>query len=578
MNVSKPSILSVRAVNQYRRRDILTYLSLRYYLDNVAARTDQWAKEVAPHLVLTRHEQPYFHALHFKGALEGRVEHRPIFLPGANEALAEAALLEECSKHPTFLNPTSVFSYQLSIADDRSGIFQPYFGGLQRRHKAIAKACEACPHGEVLFIDIKRFYPSIQKDLAMKVWKNHSEVAGLHEKWRGLGELFLHEHTNVNAEDQSFVLTGPMFSHLIGNLVLRDLDEKCMSELSVQYFRYVDDITLVGDREGIDRSLSIIRDNLKSIGFDLHDKFSPKTIRVSTQECFKGRNDFHESHHEISWMTLIGDLKKFLLQNPLQANALHDAFRKEGFRIPVPNYSGAVFEADCLERAIHWAKKRWFRRKIHAITIDSLLVQARHLQKRYEVEFLELIDGVTRLDSFNLKRRIPKLRYRAGRLIYLASDESLKILSSASNELPELHFHSEVMRCVATGDITSILSMGTNVAQAASQPMRSIRKSVTHNLSTLSSVEEQSLAIFILNGIQVTGITANNEPSELMQFALNGSDVDLMKDAQPFMRELACLHGLSESPRHAQVLESVYDIDEALAMDAIDQLQQSVSA
>jgi len=578
MNVSRPGILSVRAVNQYRRRDILPYLSLRYYLNNIAARTDEWAKDVATHLVLTRHEQPYFHAQHFKGILGKSVEHRPVFLPGANEALAEAALLDECSKHQTFLNPASVFSYQLSTGKDRSGIFQPYFGGLQRRQKAIAEACEACPNGEVLFIDIKRFYPSIQKDVAMEAWKNHSEVAELHEKWRDLGKIFLQEHVNVNADDQSFVLTGPMFSHLIGNLVLRNLDKKCMNELSVQYFRYVDDITLVGNRDAIDRSLEVVRDNLKSIGFDLHEEFSSKTIRVSAQECLKGRNDFHESHQVISWMTLIGDLKKFLLQNPSQVKALHAAFCKEEFRIPVPDYSGAVFEAGYLERAIHWANRKWFRRKSQVITIGSLLVQARHLRKRYEVEFLELIDGVTQLDSFNLKRRIPKLRYRAGRLIYLASDEALKTLSSASNQLSELHFHSGIMRCVATGDISSILSLGTNVAQAASQPMRSIRKSATHNLSNLSSVEEQALAIFILNGVQIEGITANNEPSELMQFALNGSNVDLMKDAQPFMRELACLHGLSESPRHAQMLESVYDVDEELAMDAIEQLQQSVSA
>jgi len=577
MNASRPGILSVRAVNQYRRRDILTYLSLRYYLDNIAARTDPWAKDVATHLVLTRHEQPYFHAQHFKGVLEDGVEHRPIFLPGANEALAEAALLEECSKHQAFLNPTSVFSYQLSTGEDRSGVFQPYFGGLQRRHKAITEACEACPNGEVLFIDIKRFYPSIQKEVAMNAWDIHSEIAGLNEKWRDLGKTFLQEHVNVNAGDQSFVLTGPMFSHLIGNLVLRNLDEKCMNELSVHYFRYVDDITLVGDRDAIDRSLEIVRGNLKSIGFDLHDELSPKTIRVSAQECLKGRSDFHESHQIISWMTLIGDLKKFLLQNPSQANVLHDAFRKEEFRIPVHDYSGAVFEAGNLERAIHWAKRKWFRRKSQAITINSLLVQARHLRKRYEVEFLELIDGVMQLDSFNLKRRIPKLRYRAGRLIYLASDEVLKTLASASDQLSEIHFHSEIMRCVATGDITSILSMGTNVAQAASQPMRSIGKSATHNLSNLSPVEEQALAIFILNGIQIKGIAANNEPSELMQFAL-GSNINLMKDSHPFMRELACLHGVSESPRHAQMLESVYDVDEALVMDAIDQLQQSASA
>ena len=56
----RPGILSVRSVNEYRRRDSIAYLGLRYYLDNKAARSDCWAREVATDLVLTRTESPYF--------------------------------------------------------------------------------------------------------------------------------------------------------------------------------------------------------------------------------------------------------------------------------------------------------------------------------------------------------------------------------------------------------------------------------------------------------------------------------------------------------------------------------------
>jgi len=66
MKPERPGILAVRAVNQYRRRDVLTYLGLRYYLHNSAARTDQWARQVATDLVLTRTDSPYFQALHYK--------------------------------------------------------------------------------------------------------------------------------------------------------------------------------------------------------------------------------------------------------------------------------------------------------------------------------------------------------------------------------------------------------------------------------------------------------------------------------------------------------------------------------
>jgi hypothetical protein len=84
----RPGILAVRAVNQYRCRDVLTYLGLRYYLENSAARTDHWAQQVATDLVLTRAKAPYYCSHHFKETTgNGKIKHRPIFLPGANEAL-----------------------------------------------------------------------------------------------------------------------------------------------------------------------------------------------------------------------------------------------------------------------------------------------------------------------------------------------------------------------------------------------------------------------------------------------------------------------------------------------------------
>lgn len=581
MNRSRPGVLSVRAVNQYRRRDVLTYLGLRYYLDNTAARTDQWAREVAPHLVLTRSEPPYFRALHFKESTQdGNVEYRPVFLPGANEALAEAALLDECVKHSNvFSNPDCVFSYQLCIGGNRKGIFQPYFGGLQRRHQAIADACDAYPNGQVLYIDIKRFYPSIQLELALGVWRKHAEMAGLAQKWQDLGNRLIQDHAKAGSDDGKGVLTGPMFSHLLGNLVLRELDEACLMELPARYFRYVDDITLVGDADAVERSLTVIRRYLADLGFELHDEESPKTIRVPAQEWLKGRNDFHESRREISWMTLIGDLKKFLLQNPEENRNLNDAFRNEGFRIPVRDYSQAIYEASYLEWMRRWSRNSWFRGKSHVVTIDSLLNQARCLRKIYGEEFQELMEDIGRLDPFNRKRRIPKLRYRAARLIYLATDETLQSVYPIAGELPELHFHAEVMSAVATGEIDRILSMGSNAAQAAAQPMRAMKIIATTHLQSLSQANEQALSVFALNGVRIEHPEiAEREYSELAQFSEIGADINLMKHGQPFMRELACLHGLKEETRHPQMLETVFDEDEALAMDAIEQLQQSVSA
>jgi hypothetical protein len=160
-----------------------------------------------------------------------------------------------------------------------------------------------------------------------------------------------------------------------------------------------------------------------------------------------------------------------------------------------------------------------------------------------------------------------------------SGERAKQSLSPIAGELPELHFHAEVMSAVATGNIDRILLMGTNAAQAAAQPLRAMEMPATTHLQDLSEVNKQALSVFALNGVQVEHPEiAKKKYSELMQFSAIGTDIDLMKQGQPFMRELACLHGLKEQPRHPQMLETVFDEDEALAMDAIEQLQQSVSA
>lgn len=106
----RPQLLALRAANQYRTRDIMAYLGLRYYFANQCARRDRWAEEVSSHLVMSS-SSAYFESLHFKDIRsDGSVGYRSIFVPGPNESFAEAALLAEYSRHAVFHSPDFVFS------------------------------------------------------------------------------------------------------------------------------------------------------------------------------------------------------------------------------------------------------------------------------------------------------------------------------------------------------------------------------------------------------------------------------------------------------------------------------------
>ncbi len=580
MKDKRPGILSVRSVNEYRRRDTLAYLTLRYYLDNKAARSNRWAREVATDLVLSRTQSPYYRALHFKETSEeGAVEHRSIFLPSANEALAETALLEECVRQATaFSNPPVVFSYPLNSEEDRSGIFRHYLEGLRDRHEQIAQACESCPKGVVQYIDIRRFYPSITTELAARAWREQCEVGHLSRRSREVGEKLIADHASVSRAEGGGVLTGPMFSHLLGNLVLRKIDEDLSARLPVKYFRYVDDITLVGEKGSVKDALGMLRGRLENLGFKLHDFQSPKSIEVSTADWLKGRNDYSAGKRRNPWQRFINNLKLFLLLNPEQWEVVQSAFRSESFRIPVRDYSAVVRERGFVERVMRYAQKYWFRRKAQDLSIGALVSSARLLRIQYERELQSLLDGAAELAGYDRKRRIPQLRWRAGRLIYLAEDAILQRLALVADKVHELYLHSQVMKAVASGQIDGLLPLGMNAAQAAAQPLRAVGKACIINEAIDTDARKQGLAIFLFNGVAVTlPDTAVSGQSEIVQFARSGSDMALMRSDDLYLREIACLHGLSQSPRHEGLLRTVFDKEEELAMDAIEQIQQSAS-
>jgi hypothetical protein len=502
-----------------------------------------------------------------------------MFLPGANEALAETALLDECAnRQAVFANPKCVFSYSLAKGNEKCGSFELYSSGLRARHDAIAAACDSKPGGVVRYIDIKKFYPTIEIGLAERIWRKHAQSAQLPALFQELGERLILDHKASAPPNEKGVLTGPMFSHLLANLVLRDFDEALSSKMPGRYFRYVDDITLVGDAGEVAGGIAEIMSRLRDLGFELHGEDSPKNLEVPAATWLEGRHDYHESKRQVSWMTVISDLKHLLLTDRSARKRIQEAFQSQGIRIPVHDYSTAAYERSSLERVIELAQYPWYRWKKRHASVESLVSQAIWLRDNYEKELREMLLAQAPV-GFARKRLIPKLRYRSGRLAYLARPETLTDLGKALNGYQELHFHAEVMTAVASKNLDRLLPLGPNASQAAAQPLRAAGVRCKTSASLTDEATRQSLAVFILNGVPVDRQEdAQHEDSDLLRLAHTGANAALMKSEDSFIRELACLHGLNAVPRHPEMLESVFDEDEHLAIDAVEQLQDSASA
>ncbi len=576
----KPGTLATRAINQYRTRDVIPYLALRYYLENSCARSDRWASEVAVHLTQTRNLPTYFEAQHFKETQDnGQVLHRSILLPGPNEALSEAVLLAECSKHDVFESLPCVYSYRLAKQGDKSGIFEPYFSGFRQRHQDVANACREYSDGTVLYTDIKKFYPNIRARQASEAWAKSCRDTAIPKHLSALGHKLLEDHSlTCQKHNQGHgLLTGPMFSHLIANQLLRPVDEAMSRAFPGKYFRYVDDVIIVGSTEEIHSGQKQLTDLLEGLHLELHGEEGGKTFSVEGAGWLKGADDFDDEHGRY-WMMFVGDLRRFLIAKPLERAALAAAFAAEGFNIPLPNYLAAASESGPMQRLSDFLSKyRWAGKSLQRISPSLLLGFAKGMRIVFADRLARLLEVSPDVRGYERKRLIPKLRYFGGRLLYLGTSEMQIEFSKGLHRYPELQLLAAVLESVATRDVTKLLPLGSNAVQSAAQVLRLSAAPVRYSLKALGEAELQGVATLQMNGVK---LAQDSLPSpngnELNRFATSDAPMlDLIREASPFVQEMACLHGADGSVRHSNTLDTAFDRDEQLAFDVLNQLSQS---
>lgn len=575
----RPELLSVRAVNQYRRRDVLAYLGLRYYLENDSAQSNMWAEEVSTHLINTRALPIYFRSYHFKEMGENeKVVHRNIYLPGPNEAIAEAVLLNECSKYSAFKSSDRVFSYKFAEQNSKEGIFRSYFPGFRERHHSIAWHCQNLSGAKVLYTDIKKFYPSISQELALTAWGTACDSSRIAPAFRELGERLLSEHNNAAIaykEEKVHILTGPMFSHLIANLVLTKVDNLMSQKTNGKYWRYVDDIVLVGDDDEVKNMRELLKDTLGDLGFSLHEE--GKDFTVDSAIWLDGVNDFNDSESK-AWMILIANIRRFLVAKSDERDQLVRAFSDNGINIPLLDYASAVMESTYLERLSDWLNYHWAAKSVRGLTVNGLVEQAIQARDIYQTGMNTLLNKNSEVEGYERKRLMPKLRFYAGRLIYLATPDMLSSISSNLNKYPELLIQSQVMNAIESRDISSLLKFGTNATQAAAQILRIQDDAVKCSLNTFDDIDLQGLAMLRINGIEIDftdNVVDQTTADQLNQFALGTNPAELMKSNDPFMKEIACLCGIENPSRHKSLLNTAFDRDENLMFDIINQLHES---
>lgn len=576
MKQPQPCALALRTLNQYRQRDVVSYLGLRYLLDNFAARTERWATEVSVENLLKRTDAPYYQVQHFKGLDErGQVEHRAIYLPTPQEALAECALIAAIHERHADFPHCAVFSYLPAKCDDVSGPFARYFTGLQSRHAAIAMACESYPDGVVQYVDIKKCYPSISISVAQRAWNRISSEVRLSETFRDCGNKILDDHGKIQQAEGRGLLTGPVFSHMMANAVLHDIDLEYAQSKDVVYLRYVDDIVLVGKKQAVHDAVENLSERLSGLGLTLHAPGSNKSFSISTKAWLSAKDDYSENSISLQWMKAVGALKRSLVARPSGSPELRERLHTEGFRIPLLDYSGVIQERTYKERFQALLPLKWLDWNEKVPPPEDVITNFVALRYVIESQCSNLLRKVDFTDTWQKKRFLPKLRYAFGRMLFVSSPERLAQTSKVLADIPEMHFYKEVASAVISGDVSTILGMGANTAQATAQLLKSSGQSREITSSTSGEISLHSTAIFALNGISLS--KRSDETSDFLRFATQGPELQDLTHPDPFLSEVFSLHGLINEPRHIDTLSSAFDPSDELTFDAIEQFKGSAS-
>lgn len=554
--------IALKSLNQYRKRDIIAYLSLRYYLDSKSSRTDFWAKEVAVDITLKSNEPSFFKVKHFKGVINSELKFREIYIPSANDIISESVLITECSKYSSFHSNSAVYSYFLNDNCD-SSIYKHYTDGLNKRFLSIHQACRNKENEEVVYLDIKSFYPSINLTSIEKTWLEVCNDSNIPNLYKELGQSFIDKYKIVQKDIiNPGLLIGPMFSHLLANLYLKEVDITMKDITSNRYWRYVDDIVITGNKEEIDFFLQKLYENMSKLGLTFHDQ--SKFFKLTTKEWIKNKSGV-DNGLSWKWVKLIGLIKKLAILAPEEIQNLKYEFNEIEVRLAVLDYCREVKSKSLSSKLFRWLKRNLKRNSVPKV--EYIISYVENIRYDYFTLFTESIKMEFSNELEN-KTKITRIKYLVGRLIYLSREKELIYIANKIIEIPELLIQYEIIKTILTKDISKIVKLGTNATQAVSQVIKQKELILTCTLDKTDNDVIIALAIFKFHGIKIEFTKTTEIKNPFYDFASGNIESSLGSDDK-YLIEFASLHGRNES-RHEEMLNSLFDENEILSFDVLN--------
>ena len=269
----------------------------------------------------------YHEFMVFKGYSEsGEKEYRSCLSPSPTTSAAEALLLNDLAEIQRPLRSSNVYSYCLSKSG-KSTNYDYFLESYLKRNYNVGEVLRQFGDNYVaVCFDIRKFYPSIDKNLLRtKLFEFESRNLDV-KSIRSFINFSLHQI----GKTVSGVPIGTEISHQLADIYLYDFDKECTESFGGRYFRYVDDIIIVCDKNEVDSIRYNVASQMDALGLKLNDEkfeiFSLKKWLAETSTAAVDGEDFFE---------YCGQLANWIGTADIAIDELARNFKDEGFNLPV---------------------------------------------------------------------------------------------------------------------------------------------------------------------------------------------------------------------------------------------------
>jgi hypothetical protein len=379
-------------------------------------------------------------------------EYRKCLAPSPITSIAEALILKLLAEIPAFTLPQRAYSYRWPRSKTSGVSYQYFVEGYHKRNQDVADALKT-PGSVAVVTDIRSFYPSATKGQVKsalhRIFSTSAVARKSHE------DMITSFFSGLLDASEKGIPVGPSSSHVLGHLVLRDVDDELTSAYGNCYFRYVDDIVVVCPAFQEQYVKNQIKHCLLANGFDINDEKSITTDALGWQKNLM-QDDVPETEN---FRSLTRDLTLYLAFHPGRTGELKSMLSESGFSIPVDRLSAQA----AYPRLRYFLARRKNRQGLkHALDIwlsksSEIVERAIRIKLSHEQILTTLMREKNKLEDSHKRWHLQRVRRVVNSLFYLRGFEEWPKKQDVFEAYPELVEQKALAQALSSATVNPVL-------------------------------------------------------------------------------------------------------------------------